>query len=582
VNIAEVLTEYAAQRGTRTAFCVNGGMSMFLNKALHDHGRIKVVYTHHEQAAVSAAEGYSKASNFKKPGVACVTAGPGVSNALTGLLSAFADSTPLLILAGQIKESDIDVFGTRTHGAQEIHSREIISPAVKAFFRITKEEFREQLFLIHEALTTGRLGPVFVEIPLNVQPESVKDFEELLESVTRSSLARSREALTESQVKRIVELIESASRITCLVGNGIRISNGNFKTLLSALNQAFIPRFYTWLSQDLEDFDSQLNFGCPGSLAPITANRALQDSDLVIFLGVRADLATTAFQRDDFGASGSRIIVDIDASELAKFGGRDRDMYINMDLADFLPQFLEIVQNLKIEQREWATKWSDAKTAYLEMEDEKLVSDGVTARDLAVSILGSLKTGTVVMSSSGYAAEGIARFYRGNGKVRFFHGGGLGSMGQGLSQGIGAITAREDENNPVWIIESDGGLWMAIHELATLKVLNAKNIVVFIMNNNGYASIYNSQVRHFDYHGGTNSEDGLFFPSWKAVAKLFNFEYIQISKDTQSIDFSQFANTEHVTIVDIELELTEGRGPMLKTTLTPEGPRTQKIAELDW
>ena len=167
-NIASFAVDLVVTLGSKTAFSLTGGMAMYLNAAAANNKNLKNVYCQHEQACVAAAEGFAKASNFKTAGFAIVTAGPGVSNAVTSLISAYGDSVPLVVLAGQIKSQDIDKFGTRTHGIQEINSKALIAPVVKKFIRITRKNYQNQLVDGIAEAFLGRPGPVFIEFPLPI------------------------------------------------------------------------------------------------------------------------------------------------------------------------------------------------------------------------------------------------------------------------------------------------------------------------------------------------------------------------------------------------------------------------------
>ena len=168
-NIAAFAVDLAVELGAGAAFTLTGGMAMYLNRAVSTHPGLIAVYNQHEQASVAAAEGYAKAMNFQAPGLAVITAGPGVTNAVTSLCSAYGDSAPVIVLAGQVKTADIDRFGTRTHGAQEVRSRDIVSGCVKRFTRLTAEGVRAELVETMAEAFAGRPGPVFIEIPLDVQ-----------------------------------------------------------------------------------------------------------------------------------------------------------------------------------------------------------------------------------------------------------------------------------------------------------------------------------------------------------------------------------------------------------------------------
>jgi len=583
VNIAEFFVAYAERLGIDTCFSVTGGMAMHFNKAFHDSQKINIIYSHHEQAAVCGAEGYSKIMNFRKPGLACITAGPGVSNSITGLLSAFGDSTPLLVLAGQIKSQDLGNSSIRTHGIQEIHSEDIVTPAVKKFSRISSTNFASEIKAIHSALVTHRFGPVFVEVPLDIQSEDVPNHKELMKNLFSNSLTKQINPVQKSlPIEAIKDLIDSATRVSLYFGNGVRISGLDVDRLIQISDRYSIPRFFSWVSVDLDNSEAPLNGGCPGGMAPIYSNRFLQESDLVIFLGARMDLATTAYQREVFGAGGARVIVEVDPAEIQKHVQRPDDHFYTYDLSNGIEWLAELLTSVKNDKK-WIEQFKLQKEKYLSEEDSRLFSDQLTVRDFAINATEILEYGGIVTSSSGYAIESFLRFFKSNGKVRLFCGAALGSMGQGLSHGLGAVAGRETEETPIWIIESDGGLWMSIHELATLKKLNPVNCVLFILDNSGYGSIYNSQERHFSYHSGSTEDSGLLLPDWKKVAEVFNFQYSVVQTKSELIsELNASKLTNAPKIIRIKIAMVENRGPSLRTIFNSSGPVTEPLDSLDW
>ena len=179
MNVAEFFVSLMAIFGTEKCFCVTGGMAMYINRAVAQSRKIQVIYTHHEHAAASSAEGYALAKDFKVPGFCVVTSGPGVTNALTGILSAYADSAPVVIFAGQVKSSDINRFGLRTYGVQEVNAKSIYADSVKDFIQVNSENIFESAEKLVQSMKQGRKGPVILEIPLDVQSNLVPDAERI-------------------------------------------------------------------------------------------------------------------------------------------------------------------------------------------------------------------------------------------------------------------------------------------------------------------------------------------------------------------------------------------------------------------
>jgi acetolactate synthase-1/2/3 large subunit len=583
VNIAEALIDFAHKLGANTCFSLPGGMAMYLNKALYDHQGITEIFNYHEQSCISSAEGYVKASNFTEIGMACITAGPGVSNSITGLLSAFGDSVPMLVFAGQIKESDLNEYGLRTHGIQEINSERIVSPAVKKFIRINVTNFELQLTEIKHELLTGRPGPIFIEVPLNVQSQEVD--ESIVDQTLRSEIVyRAFQDLSENE--DLVNVLLNSERLGLYIGNGFRISKCELKSLLELAKSKYIPRFYSWLSFDLENYNEPQNMGCPGGLASIHSNKILQTCDAVIFLGARLDLGTTAFQPNKFANNATRIIIDIDELELKKFN-KPNDILIHADISDIYNSVLELLQkrsqDVTNRQKKWIEKSLTIKNESLKEEESKLISNTLNVRNIAIEVSKIAENPTIVAASSGLAEETFTRFLRPNGELRFFNGAALGSMGQGLAQGIGAAVYNKTRDIRTWVFEADGGLWMSIHEIATLSLMKNTKFTLCILNNGGYGSIDVSQIKHLKFNAGTNNQNGLNLPNWEKIAAIYSIPYFKIETQEDLKKYStKMFNENETTFVDFRIPIEENRGPSLRTVLTKNGPTTSELESISW
>jgi acetolactate synthase-1/2/3 large subunit len=578
-TIASYSVDLVARLGTDHVFSLTGGMAMHLNRAVAEHPGLKAIYCQHEQACVAAAEGYCKGTDFRNPGFAVVTAGPGVSNTVTSLISAYGDSTPVIVLAGQIKTADIDRFGTRTHGIQEIRSQEIISPCVKHFVRISFDGFRSELiYAISEALS-GRPGPVFIEIPLNVQgaviPDAEYDVNEVLEKIHSRVKSSARHGNLTEALNRLFE----AKKPLLYVGNGVRIA-GVEESVAKFIHQYKIPAVFSWLSFDILTADDPLNFGCPGGLAPISANEILEAADIILFLGARLDLGTTAFQRSDFGGQAERFIVDVDEYELKKFEGFSRTHVIHADLVT-LPQSINDANIESSSDRNWVNWCRSRRSKYLEEEKSRLASNEISVYSIA-RVLSAHSPGKIfVPASSGYAEETFTRFFNPGRGTRFFNGAALGSMGLGLPHAIGAAFSSK---RPVICLEADGGIMLNLQELATLSHYSPSGFVLFVLNNEGYESIRTSQKRHFGSVFGSDHETGVFIPNFQDIARSFKLSYRHIDKIEQLTEFMEnWSPFDKPVLVNISIPRSEYRGPSVKTIFDPQGrPTTTPLAEISW
>jgi acetolactate synthase-1/2/3 large subunit len=581
-NIADFAVDLVAALGTDTVFCLTGGMAMFLNRAIAVHPSLKPVYCQHEQACVAAAEGYAKAADFRRPGFALVTAGPGVSNSATALISANGDSTPLIVLAGQVKTADIDIYSTRTHGIQEIRSRELVTPCVKRFLRLDASGYREALVNALADAFSGRPGVVFIEIPLDVQgitihysQDDLQAAVECIRSVSSTGAGKDASLLT-----NCLESLLTARRPLLYVGNGCRIA-GVEAVVTELIDRYSIPAVFSWLSYDMLPNDHPLYFGCPGGLAPIYANQILGAADVSVFLGARLDLGTTAFQRKDFGAQATRYFIDIDENELAKFEGFPNSISVRADLRA-LPAALTGLESRKTSAESTWMPWCEERRAsYMVEEEQRLASDKMNVYNIARRLSKWADGKVFVPASSGYAEETFTRFFSPGKGTRFFNGAALGSMGLGLPHSIGASfgSARR-----VVCLEADGGLMLNLQELATLVHYAPKGFVLFLLNNAGYESIRASQTRYFGGVSGVDRESGLYIPDYRKIAGAFGIRYHAVTTpDELDQILPKLSEWEDPIFVDLKIERFENRGPSVKTILGEDGkPYSTPLAEISW
>jgi acetolactate synthase-1/2/3 large subunit len=583
-NIASFAVDLVCAMGARTAFSLTGGMAMYLNRAVATAPGLNAVYCQHEQACVAAADGYAKGSDYTAPGLAVVTAGPGVTNVVTSLCSAFGDSSPIVVLAGQVKTADIDTFGTRTYGTQEVRSRELIQPCVKHFVRLTAQDAAAQLSEALALAFSGRPGPVFVEIPLDVQNVPLDYDAATLQSALadiRGRIADSRSPGDEALLADALSWLGAGERPLIYVGAGCRIA-GAAGAVVAFAETRDIPIVTSWPAADAIPAEHPLNFGAPGGLASMSANSILYNADRILFLGARLDLSTTAYQRDDFGAQAERRIVDVDPTELAKFGRLDRVTTVQANLSA-LPSAARGVAAPADRDRTapWLRWCRDQTTDYLEQERLRLATGAMNVFGFA-GAMSKWSAGKVFTpSASGAGIETFIRFFAPRTGARCFFGASLGAMGLGLPHAIGAAFAQE---RPVVCVEGDGGLMLNLQELATLSHYGPKGFVLFVLNNDGYLSIRASQERHFGAMGGADRTSGVFIPDYGAIAAAFRLGYRRIESLAQLDALLEDLDAEGPPIlVDLILDRSEPRGPTVRTVIGSDGKLSStSLGELQW
>ena len=583
-NIANFAVDLIVALGSDTVFSVTGGMAMHINRAVAAHPQLKAVYCQHEQAVVAAAEGYAHAANMRKAGFAVVTAGPGVSNTVTALVSAYGDSTPMIVLAGQIKTADIDTFGTRTHGIQEIPSQALISPCVKRFTRLAIEGFRKTLISSIVEAFSGRPGPVFIEIPLDVQgvlieytPDDIAaDAAEIRRQTAMSDASLESEAKLASALQQIL----AASHPLVYVGNGTRAANTE-ESVLAFVRKHNVPVVFSWCTEDIMPAADPLFLGCPGGLAEISANDVLSHADTILFLGARLDFGTTAFQRHLFGAQAHRIVVDIDRAELAKFGDLPNCDFVHADLRA-LPAATASVDSLSSTAApDWLPWCQTRRREYLAEEKQRMASDKMNVYNITQIFNTWSDDRMWIPASSGYAEETFSRFFAPQRNARFFNGHALGSMGFGLPQAIGAAFGSDRR---ICCLEADGGLMLNLQELATLVHYAPRGFIVFLLNNNGYESIRASQTRFFGGVAGVDTLSGVYIPQYSKICAAFGLKYLSIDTPAElSALLPTLSPDAPPLFVDMHIDQFEYRGPAVKTVMDKNGkPSSTPLSEITW
>lgn len=586
MNVAEFLVAIVQRLGVDTVFSVTGGMAMHINRAVAE-SPLSVIYCNHEQAVVAAADGYSKARDYAIPGVAVVTSGPGVMNTVNAVASAHYDSVPLIIIAGQVKTADINRHGVRSFGAQETPQIDVLRPITKATLRYDPREISDDSLaeLIAQSLS-GRKGPVFVEVPLDAQPLGVVEAERRLDAIVGligRTLAPA-EGSESPAAMQALHYLSHCSRPVVVLGNGLRIASEPRSVIRKLVERLGVPVLFTWPSRDLLEHSHDLNFGCPGGLAPTHANAILQQADLVLFLGARLDLLTTAFNPANFGKRARRIVVDCDSREIDKNAGLPGALLFCEDLRPVVSALLswDGVTGLPPHAPEQRVKWL-ATCRRLRDVDQRheaaaFSNAELTSYTMTTTLSESPSVRYVVPTGSGYAVEGFARFFRPReGVTVAFAGHCLGSMGLALPMAIGAAAA----NHSVVCLEGDGGLLFNVQELYTLAANPHLRVRIVIMNNRGYQSIIRSQRRAFGREFGASADSGLSAPRFDLLAAAVDIPYSKC--ETVAELKAALALDDHQRIIDAFLEEDGYRGPAVMTKFDSEGrPYSTDIEDVTW
>lgn len=524
IRVADWILRRLADEGIAHIFVLPGGGAMHLNDALACETRIAAVPCHHEQACAIAAEAYGRTGHAGNPGfgVAMVTTGPGATNAVTPVTGAWIDSLPLLILSGQVKRADrLAGRPLRQAGVQEVDIIPIVRSITK--YAITIDDPAMVRFHLETALRlmrTGRQGPVWLDIPLDVQAAPI-DPDTL--APAPAAPACPQPALP----GQLLELLAHARRPMLQAGHGVRLAGATAR-LRGLVETLGIPLATTWNAMDILPWAHPLNAGRPGIVAPRSANFAVQDCDLLLSVGCRLDNVITAYNPRGFARSARRVVVDVDRHEIDKLD-MDIALAIPMDAGDFIDALsLATAGHQLPDWSGWRERCNAWKRRYPAGDGLPFPTRGPIGHvQFAEALSDATNADTLVSTgSSGLAIEAFYTAFRNKEGQRLFLTSGLGAMGYGLPAAIGACLGNGSQ--PMIAVESDGSLQLNLQELATLAGQKLP-ICLLIMNNGGYCSIRNTQRNYFaGRYVGTGPEAGLMLPDLARIAAAYELPYLLI------------------------------------------------------
>jgi acetolactate synthase-1/2/3 large subunit len=539
IKVAEYIVSFLESKGIKNIFMLSGGFCLPMVDAVANSD-IKYTCNLHEQAAAIAAEAYAQYTG--DPGVCMVTAGPGGTNAITGVASAWLDSIPMIILSGQVQSKDLKGSRkVRQIGFQEIDIVKIVDSITK--YSVTVQDPKDIKCVMecawHQA-TTGRQGPVWIDIPLDIQSAQINEHQLRgfsAEQFLPSSGTNKQKTLT-NKVSKFYDLIKESKRPVILAGNGIRSSGAKDK-FLSLAEKLGIPVLTTWKSVDFMSENHPLFVGRPGLIAQRGANFSQQNSDLFISIGSRLDLGQTAFNHDNFARKAKKIIVDVDQAEIDKMQF-DVDCEINFDASDFIDEALKQLDSLENNFSDWLSICKNWQEKYPVILEEYWQQEQCVNNYVLIDVLSKLaKPGNLIVpGSSGACSEVTMQAFKVKDGIRVFNSEGLGSMGFGIPASIGGCIASNRAETIC--IDGDGGFVMNIQELETVKRLNLP-IKYFVLNNGGYVSIRNSQDKHFDKQIASGEDSGVTLPDIEKVCRSYGIKYRKlenhdnITENTQEI-----------------------------------------------
>lgn len=516
IKLSDYVMAFVARTGVRHIFMLPGGGAMHLVDSLGRESRLKYVVNLHEQATAIAAEAYGQYTNHL--GVALVTTGPGGTNAITGVAAAWLDSTPCLFISGQVKRDDLkEAHGVRQFGFQELGIVDIVKTITKYAVCVTDPAtIRFHLEKAYHLATTGRPGPVWIDIPLDVQGTTID--ETSLTPFDPPSPTHDGEALAR-EVAETIRLLNESERPVVLVGNGVRLAHAEAE-LAQAIQKLGAPVLTTWKALDLVPDTEPLYAGRPGGIAHRSANFAQQNADWLLTIGARLDLGQTGYRHDGFARHARKIVVDVDAAEIGKLH-MDIAVRVAADAKRFLSALLAQSGSIAPRDRHtWVAQTQEWRRRYPVIKPEYRAETGVNLYSLVDDLSELVEDGDVfVPGSSGACSEVSMQAFRMVHRVRVFNSEGLGPMGFGIPAALGGCLASGGRRTVC--IDGDGGFWMNVQDLETIRRLDLP-IKFFVLNNHGYGSIRSTQTTHFGgNYVGEGERSGLTLPDIRRVADAF-------------------------------------------------------------
>lgn len=524
MNISDYIVNFFLKRNIDTAFGVTGGGAMFLNEAFRKN-KINFIFTHHEQSASMAAEAYTRIA--KKPAILSVTTGPGGTNAITGVTGAWIDSIPMIVISGQVQKKDmINRSKTRQIGVQEINILDVVKPITKYSVLIKDEKNLEKI--LNDAYfhaTTGRPGPVWIDVPLDVQSKKIN-----LKLNKRVKKSSNKKFIDKKKIKKFIELCSKSKRPILIAGNGIHIGNAEneFKKFYKKTQ---IPIITSWNASDLIEDNNKLFVGRMGLFGERCANYAIQTSDLIIVLGSRLSQPMIGYNANLFAPEAKKILVDIDLNEI-KNKGLNPSLYFNNDIKLTLEKLNKQKYPQSIIYSKWLNKLKKLRKKFPVIPASENINDKKANKINSfrfIKILSKNLSGNeTIVTDMGTSFTCTMQSFEIKKKQRLFTSSGLAAMGFGIPGAIGSYYGNP--NKKLVCIIGDGGAMFNLQELQTIVSYNIP-VKIFLINNEGYLTMKLMQKKNFDKFVGASKKSGLSMPNFLKISNAFKIKNLDINSE---------------------------------------------------
>ena len=567
MNVSEYIVKYAEDvMEIERAYVIVGGATLWLNKALSQAKKLKFTFTNHEQPAVMSADGFGRISG--KPGFACVTNGPALTNTVTAMAQAYVDSSPLVLLTGDSSLSSVQYErekGVRQYGTQDVRTDLIMQGVTKKFYTLddpskTAEVITEAFYLASH----GRPGPVCINIPINIQSAQCpcafppEPYEPEAHKIDRSA------------VQHILDRLVQAKRPLILAGQGVRLSE-SVDLFAQFIEKMDIPVVNSRMGIDTIETDSRYFAGRCGNHGYRSSHFALETCDDLLILGSRLAPNTTGYNVPAFSPQSYKMLVECDPKEFSKYG-TPIDELVEGDIHDFLTQALEIIEedHLLGQHASWVNCCEDWKKRYPIMQEKYYSKDIINSYYLVDTVTRCAKENDIVIADTGSSCSVVAQAWHVKKGQRVFISGGLSAMGYWATS-MGLAQANHGTGQVICFV-GDGSLQMNIHEYATIEK-NQIPVKLFVVSNDGYQFVRMSQSSYdINPTFGTDLKDGVPIPNIEKVTKAYGLEYMSCADPAKLEGIVQEVLAKEGPVVcevfvskDLEVE------PRIRSFANPDG-----------
>jgi acetolactate synthase-1/2/3 large subunit len=577
-RVADYIADFLAARGITDVFTVTGGGAMHLNDAFGHHPALCCTYNHHEQACAIAAEGYTRYSG--KLAAVCVTTGPGGTNALTGVLGAWLDSVPMFVVSGQVKYSTT-IASTRIPlrqlGDQEFNIVDSVKAMTKFSAMITNPN--DIAYFLEKALfiaTHGRPGPVWLDIPLNVQG-AVVETDTLRKYDPAENSEENPPQISNDKIERIISKIKQAKRPVLFAGSAIR-SSGAYSDFIELIDKLQIPVVTAWNAHDVLWNDHPLYCGRPGTVGDRGGNFVAQKSDLLLILGCRLNIRQISYNWENFAPGAYKIMVDIDPGELLK-PTLSIDMPIHADALDVIKSMNGHLREQANGHEKWLGWSQNINKRYPVCQNQYgQKTSPINPYSFMNELFLRLDDEDAVVASNGSACVCSFQAAVLKKNQRLFTNSGCASMGYGLPAAIGVAVKRKGKR--VVCLEGDGSIQMNLQELQTI-VHNKLNIKIIWLNNNGYHSIRQTQVNLFSPPlCGVCGDNGISFPEAEKIAGAYGIAFRKIDTISNIKErITEALSLDGPVIIEAVIDSEQFFEPKLSARRLPDGSMVSPTLE---